>query len=485
MWPRAARVASVSAAALLLIAIVSWTSVLSQLGSEADDLRREWRAQGAALRWDLSQPESLVFPGSFGIEETDFREGALTPRFATPDLDLSLALPAGSVPIAAIDTARLQVRSASPFTAWIIATDAAGRAVSGAVATAARDFDGELELPLPRLPAPGSIVRSLRLHLAGSPGQEIALRTFELRSLATYDDTPCATQHDVAGAMTRCGRRPARLIAPAFVTPEGLLRWRDGVLASALAVIEPPLRIASFSRRARTLVAGAGMLIALALLGAHWRLAARRDADPGPRAIELLVIAPLCLQLWLGVGYGDTTTFDVAAFILCSVALWLLRAPAAPPFTWSSAAAWRASAGYALLPVVLLLVLLLANALDADGLRLRSINPDRLWFYPLWALLQQILIMHVLAPRTRAVTGDAATGALLAGLLFALLHTPNFALMIATFIAGSLWAWIGYRQRALLPLAASHAIAGLLLVLLAPEWLLRSAEIGGRYLLPP
>jgi membrane protease YdiL (CAAX protease family) len=74
---------------------------------------------------------------------------------------------------------------------------------------------------------------------------------------------------------------------------------------------------------------------------------------------------------------------------------------------------------------------------------------------------------------------------LAAGTVFALLHMPNFSLMLATLFAGSVWAWQGYRHRALLPLIATHALLGWLLVLATPAWLLRSAEIGGRFLMPP
>lgn len=123
--------------------------------------------------------------------------------------------------------------------------------------------------------------------------------------------------------------------------------------------------------------------------------------------------------------------------------------------------------------------------MDGDGFSPRALAPDKAWQYPLWALLQQWILMHGIAPRTQNASGSAWLGALLAGALFGLLHAPNFALMIATFAAGTVWAALGYRHRALLPLVAVHVFTGLALLWAAPTWLLRSAEIGGRYLMAP
>ena len=90
-----------------------------------------------------------------------------------------------------------------------------------------------------------------------------------------------------------------------------------------------------------------------------------------------------------------------------------------------------------------------------------------------------------IAPRMRLLLPDTRAAALACGLLFALMHAPNFALMLFTLAGGSIWAWLGQRHRALLPLAASHAVLGVWLMHVAPSWLLRSAEVGGRFLMPP
>ena len=89
----------------------------------------------------------------------------------------------------------------------------------------------------------------------------------------------------------------------------------------------------------------------------------------------------------------------------------------------------------------------------------------------------------VLRQRTQnTVLAASAVALMLVGM--APLHLPNFALMVFTFAAGSAWARSGLRHGALLPLALSHWLLGTLVVLSAPAWLLRSAEIGARFLLP-
>jgi membrane protease YdiL (CAAX protease family) len=64
---------------------------------------------------------------------------------------------------------------------------------------------------------------------------------------------------------------------------------------------------------------------------------------------------------------------------------------------------------------------------------------------------------------------------------FALMHTPNAALMLATFGGGLCWCALYLRERALLPIAVSHALSALALIaLLPPNWLY-SAEVSARF----
>jgi hypothetical protein len=130
------------------------------------------------------------------------------------------------------------------------------------------------------------------------------------------------------------------------------------------------------------------------------------------------------------------------------------------------------------------LILLLAAATGA------LFGPPR-WTWPaaddvlrylLWAGVQQWLLHRVLAPQLNRGTDLLAR--LPAASAFALLHLPNFELMILCFL-GALW-WIDHyqRHRAWLPLILVHALLGLTLPeLLPPDWL-HSAEVGFRYFGP-
>jgi hypothetical protein len=233
----------------------------------------------------------------------------------------------------------------------------------------------------------------------------------------------------------------------------------------------------------RPVIATFGALCALFLLVAALRRRARHRIETSDRA-PLVVLTTVLALLWLGIGDEGPRGFEIVAFIVCCIALWLMHDRTVRWSFWGDADAWRSIAWVSLCFVPVLLAVLLLHYRDDNGFVLQLVRADRFWFYPLWAALQQYLLLCVIAPRTRRLGRSPEAGAWLAGALFALLHLPNFTLMLATFVGGTAWAWHGYRHRALLPLTVSHAVTGLLLVLLAPDWLLRSAEIGGRYLLP-
>ena len=79
------------------------------------------------------------------------------------------------------------------------------------------------------------------------------------------------------------------------------------------------------------------------------------------------------------------------------------------------------------------------------------------------------------------VTGSTCAAVYLGALGFALLHTPNAALMLATFIGGLCWCAIYLRHRALLSLAFSHAASAIVLSSLLPVDILHSAEVSVRF----
>ncbi|GEM_PF-4141456 len=100
-----------------------------------------------------------------------------------------------------------------------------------------------------------------------------------------------------------------------------------------------------------------------------------------------------------------------------------------------------------------------------------------------WAIFQQIVIGPVLAQRLhQRCRLSVIESAALAGLVFALLHFPNPMLMLATIIAGSIWAWLWLKYRLLLPLAISHAVLALALFTFSGQWWLASGRVGAAFL---
>jgi membrane protease YdiL (CAAX protease family) len=76
-----------------------------------------------------------------------------------------------------------------------------------------------------------------------------------------------------------------------------------------------------------------------------------------------------------------------------------------------------------------------------------------------WALLQQYIFQFYLLPRwLRLVPMPAAVA--LTALTFSAVHFPRWPVMLATVVAGTVWALLYYRWRRLVPLALSHALLG-------------------------
>jgi len=79
--------------------------------------------------------------------------------------------------------------------------------------------------------------------------------------------------------------------------------------------------------------------------------------------------------------------------------------------------------------------------------------------YFAWGLLQQYLFQRFLLGRLLQLLPPAAAIALTA-IAFSTVHFPRWPVMALVLIACSVWSTIYYRTRALLPLAASHALLG-------------------------
>jgi hypothetical protein len=103
--------------------------------------------------------------------------------------------------------------------------------------------------------------------------------------------------------------------------------------------------------------------------------------------------------------------------------------------------------------------------------------------YFLWAIVQQSIIGPVLAETLyKHCQLSLISAALFAGAVFSLLHFPNPSLMLATAVAGSIWAGLWLRYRLLLPLAFSHALLALAFFQLSHFGWLVSGRVGMDFL---
>jgi membrane protease YdiL (CAAX protease family) len=112
--------------------------------------------------------------------------------------------------------------------------------------------------------------------------------------------------------------------------------------------------------------------------------------------------------------------------------------------------------------------------------------PDRFWarlsVLPVWALLQQYAMLGFIYRRLRRLLHPNQTIIITAG-LFALVHAPNYPLMILTFLGGLIWSFVYERAPNLFASAISHVLLSASVLVAVPEWILPSMTVGYRYLL--
>lgn len=90
------------------------------------------------------------------------------------------------------------------------------------------------------------------------------------------------------------------------------------------------------------------------------------------------------------------------------------------------------------------------------------------WFsllgYPVWAFAQEYALLGFIANRLEdALSNHRHMVPWINGLLFALVHTPNPALMSVTFVSGVLFTHLFFWRRHLVSLAFVHALFGIAL----------------------
>jgi membrane protease YdiL (CAAX protease family) len=128
----------------------------------------------------------------------------------------------------------------------------------------------------------------------------------------------------------------------------------------------------------------------------------------------------------------------------------------------ASRRAWIESGIFTGAALLVLIALAAWTAGSATALAARAANWHLAVALPLyfgWGLLQQYIFQRFLFGRLLQLLPPAAAIALTA-IAFSSVHFPRWPVMALVLIACTVWSTIYYRTRALLPLAASHALLG-------------------------
>lgn len=130
------------------------------------------------------------------------------------------------------------------------------------------------------------------------------------------------------------------------------------------------------------------------------------------------------------------------------------------------------------IPTLVVALVIIAIGAGNDSLHFgKRMFPLKLSRY-LWPLFQQYLMLGFLNRRLQDVYGNGRVSLVATAIVFAGMHAPNPALMIATFIGGSIWAWTFQRQPNLFATTISHVILGAVLGHSLPAWLLPNMKVG-------
>jgi len=96
-----------------------------------------------------------------------------------------------------------------------------------------------------------------------------------------------------------------------------------------------------------------------------------------------------------------------------------------------------------------------------------------------WSVIQQMGLQSFLLLRARAVAGPAG-GVVLAASVFALLHSPNWPLVAASFVGGWIWCRSFLRHPNIPAVALSHFVLSLALVTFVKDPWLNGLHVGPR-----
>lgn len=101
--------------------------------------------------------------------------------------------------------------------------------------------------------------------------------------------------------------------------------------------------------------------------------------------------------------------------------------------------------------------------------------------YGCWCAFQQYLTQSYFHNRLMLVIRNRHVRSALVGIMFSATHIPNLILMVATLVAGFVFAEVFARHRNIWPLALAQAVGGLLIAAVAPDALIHHMRVGPGY----
>ena len=135
------------------------------------------------------------------------------------------------------------------------------------------------------------------------------------------------------------------------------------------------------------------------------------------------------------------------------------------------------------IPVGIIALILLAIGFFLGTLRINHKLFLNILGIPFWALFQQYAAQSFVNRRLQIVFGPGKLSACFTALIFAAVHLPNPALVVATLVAGYIWARAFQRVPNLYIIALSHGLLSALFVNVMPKSILPNMVVGYNYLL--